>query len=106
MASKEDEKRWRTALKDRGVTDVAILFRDPQRAAAVQRLEFLIDALDARGAQFQRRSASTALPNGCHCGGRRRNWAAPLRILRLLSHNVTGVGDKGLRVRLVTASFD
>jgi hypothetical protein len=25
MASKEDEKRWRTALKDRGVTDVAIL---------------------------------------------------------------------------------
>jgi hypothetical protein len=25
MTSKEDEKRWRTALKDRGVTDVAIL---------------------------------------------------------------------------------
>jgi hypothetical protein len=25
MASEEEEKRWRTALKDRGVTDVAIL---------------------------------------------------------------------------------
>jgi hypothetical protein len=25
MASEEEEKRWRRALKDRGVTDVAIL---------------------------------------------------------------------------------